>query len=559
MQRGSQKLKTLNCTKMKRYINKLFFVCALAALTAAGCSKDFKDINTNPAGVKPDVFLADFQAVILPLQNAQRNLVHYVHWQYQLQQNLNADIYSGYMMSPTPFNGGNNNGNYFIMDGWNEWILNIAYDGVMQSTADYARFSKQYTSADLADASAMAKVLNVIEMHRAADVFGPIIYTHFGKPNADLSVDYDSQQDAYKAFFADLDTAVLNLQPYVAGTKKAGTAFLKADLIYGGDPAKWLRLANTLRLRLALRIAYADATTAKTQGEKALNPANGGILANNSDNALVSYGSESPIGVIINDWDDIRAGAPLGSLLNGYNDPRKARYMAPASDAAVTGQFIGIRNGVAIDSKARYSGYSKPIAKAAGSDLFDRQSAKAKIATAAEAWFLKSEAALWGWANAGDAQTNYETGIDKSFEEWGAGSAAGYKQDAVSTAAAYMDPKAQTAGANDVLPGNPNLSNITIKWDAASTAEQRLERIITQKWLALYPDGQEAWTEFRRTGYPKLFPVVVNNSNGSIPGFIKRLPIPTKYRNSNQSGYQKAMATLTGPDNGGTKLWWDKK
>jgi len=69
------------------------------------------------------------------LQNAQRNLVHYVHWEYQLQQNLNADIYSGFMMSPTPFNGGNNNTNYFNMDGWNEWILNIAYDGVMQATA----------------------------------------------------------------------------------------------------------------------------------------------------------------------------------------------------------------------------------------------------------------------------------------------------------------------------------------------------------------------------------------------------------------------------------------
>jgi hypothetical protein len=63
----------------------------------------------------------------------------------------------------------------------------------------------------------------------------------------------------------------------------------------------------------------------------------------------------------------------------------------------------------------------------------------------------------------------------------------------------------------------PYLSTITIKWNAAGTFDENLERIITQKWISMYPDGQEAWSEFRRTGYPKLFPVVVNNSGGKIP------------------------------------------
>ncbi|WP_276483023.1 SusD/RagB family nutrient-binding outer membrane lipoprotein [Paraflavitalea pollutisoli] len=543
----------------KSSLYKLTAACSIAAMLGTGCARDFQDINTNPAGVTVDVFLADFQAVILPLQNGQRSLVHYVNWQYQLQQNLNADIYSGYMMSPTPFNGGNNNGNYFMMDNWNEWVLNIAYDGVLQATSDFDKFSQRYKGADLNDAAAMAKILNVIGMHKAADVFGPVIYTRFGKPNPDLSIDYDSQQDAYKAFFADLDVAVTNLKPYVAGTKKVGTAFSKADLIYGGDAAKWLKLANTLRLRLALRIAYADAATAKTQGEKALDPANGGLLSSIAEDALVKYGTESPIGVIINDWDDIRAGAPLSSLMNGYSDPRIGKYLSPASDAAVAGQYIGIRNGVAIDAKARYSGYSKPIALAAVGNYFDKAGGRAKIASSAEAWFLKAEAALRGWANAGDIQVNYETGIDRSFEEWGAGSATAYKANSTSKAAPYVDTKSQVAGANNVPAGNANLSTITIKWDGASTNEQKLERIITQKWLAVYPDGQEAWSEFRRTGYPKLFPVVVNNSGGTVTGFIKRLPIPSKFKNSNKAGYDKAVATLGGPDNPGTKLWWDKK
>lgn len=542
------------------YRRIIYIMLCLAAMNyLPGCTKNFKEINTNPAGVTKDVFLADFQAVILPLQNAQRNIVPFTHWQYQVSQNLAADIYSGYMMTPTPFNGGNNNSNYFMMDGWNEWILNMAYDGVMQSTADFNKFSKLYQSADLSDANAMARIINVLTMHKVSDCFGPVIYTNFAKPNADLSVNYDSQEEAYAAFFKDLDTAVTQLKPFANGSKHVGTSFKKGDLMYGGDASKWLKLANTLRLRLALRIVYAAPAKAKMEGEKALAPENGGLITTNGENAFVNYGSESPIIVIINDWDDTRAGAPLSAYLNGYKDPRISHYLAPASDAAVSGKYIGIRNGVAIDAKARYSGYSKQIAKAASADYFDRQNGRARIATASEAFFLKAEAALRNWVNAGGVQENYEAGIDLSFGEWGAGSAVNYKLDDVSTESPYIDPKAQIAGQNDVLAGNPNVSTVTIKWNPAASDEIKFEKIITQKWLALYPDGQEAWSEFRRTGYPKLFQVVVNNSNGDVAGFIKRIPIPARYRNSNHAGYQKAITTLNGPDNAGTKLWWDKK
>lgn len=544
-----------------KFINKLFLLVAVTTLTW-GCTKNFEKINTNQSGVTSDVFTADYGIVIQPLKNAQKALINSTNWQYQLQQNLNADLFSGFMASATPFNGGNYNSQYFMMDGWNEWVLNIAYDQVFNVlSSDVPNALNQYNGVDFSDVKAMVKILGVIEMHKAADVFGPIIYTKYGKPNADLSIDYDSQQQAYTAFFANLDSAVTFLQPYASGSKQSGNAFKNADLIYGGNAANWLKLANTLRLRLAVRIAYADAALAKTQGEKALNPANGGIITTNAENAFVNYGSSSPLFDIINNWDDTRAGAPLGCFLNGFNDPRKVKYMAPATDGAVAGQFIGIRVGIALDDKSRYSGYSKPIAMGAAGNYFDSKSGLAKIATAAESHFLKAEAALRGWANAGDIKTNYETGVARSFEEWGAGAAAGYLADATSTAAPYVDPKAAVAGATNIAAGNPNLSTITIKWDDGATTEKKLERIITQKWLALYPDAQEAWSEFRRTGYPKLFPNIVNNSGGAISSsaFIRRLPIPSKYQKSNQSGYTRAVATLGGADNGGTKLWWDKK
>lgn len=540
---------------MKNIIIKYGLFMLPLLMGAGGCTKNYSDINTNPAGISENAFKSDFQQVILTLQNAQKSIVHSTL--YQIQENLSSDIYSGYMMTPTPFNGGNNNSNYFMMDGWNVSILNAAYNDVLQSVSDYYRLSKDYSGVDFSFPDAMARMIKVTAMHRVADVFGPVIYTHYGQANADLSVNYDSQQDAYTAFFADLDTVTMALKPFVAGSKKVLPAFTKADLVYGGNAANWLMLANTLRLRLALRIFYADAATAKVQGEIAL-AATGGLITENSANALINFGMRHPMSEIIG-WDDIRSGAPLGCILGGYHDPRITHYMAPATDVAVTGQYIGIRNGVAIDAKDRYSGFSKPMAKSASADYFDAKDGKAKIAAAAETWFLKAEAALHNWAGAGNAQTDYETGIAKSFEEWGAGPAAAYIIDATSSAAPYTDPKAKTPKQNDIPTADPNLSTITIKWDEAAALETKLERIITQKWIALYPDGQEAWSEFRRTGYPKLFPVVFNNSGGTITGFIKRLPIPSQYQSNNKPGYQKAVATLGGLDNGGTRLWWDKK
>lgn len=470
---------------------------------------------------------------------------------------MNADIYSGYMMTPTPFNGNSNNSNYYMMDGWNAHILNILYDQTMPEITGYYAKKTEYPGADFEDVDGMIKVLKVIVMHKASDIFGPIIYSKYGVVNADLSVPFDSQQEVYNNLFKDLDTAYTLLKSYSEGSKSTGLAFKNGDLIYQGNSLKWMKLINTLRLRLALRIVYADAAKARIEGEKAL-AATEGLLTGNAQNAFVNYGLSHPIYEIINGWSDIRAGAPLASYLNGYNDRRADRYMTQATDAAVAGRYIGIRNGVDIDDKSRYSGYSKPKATAAG-DYFSNRSGMAKISTASEAYFLKAEAALRGWAGAGSAQENYENGIAMSFDEWGAGSATGYINNDTSVAQSYVDVKAKVAGQNDVLAGNPNLSTITIKWDAAAPMETNLERIITQKWIALYPDGQEAWTEFRRTKYPKLFPVVINNSNGVITGFIKRLPIPSKFQNSNRAEYDKAVLTLGGPDNGNTKLWWDKK
>jgi hypothetical protein len=529
-----------------KIIHKLSLVASLAAAVGlSGCTKNFQKYNTDPNGLYKDQIAVDYQNLGEPMQEAQQNIMSYTNWIYQLQQNLIGDVFSGYMMSADPFNNNHSNLNYELWDGWNFYPWDYAYNNVMkpiQNVLD-ATTDPQYASFH-----AWAKIIRVEAMHRVSDIYGPIIYTHYGQSNADGSVSYDSQKDAYYAFFNDLDTAINVFTKLVQDG--APETFSKFDLVYGGSYAEWLKFANTLRLRLAIRISNVDPDKAKAEGEAALsNP--GGLLSTNDDDAFVDIGTNPhPINSISKSWGDISTGAPLACYLNGYNDPREPKYITKATDPAVAGQYIGIRNGVNIDAIGRYAGYSLPV------DFPN----KMQIMTAAEAWFLKAEAALRGWQGAGDAKTDYETGIETSFSQYGL-DASGYINDDSRTEQPYTDPKAMVAGQNDVKAGSPYLSTITIKWNDGDSFDRKLERIITQKWLAIYPDGEEAWAEFRRTGYPKLFPVVINNSGGKIPTdkFVQRINFPSDQLSTNAKGVQQAVQMLGGPDTGGTPLWWAKQ
>ncbi len=528
-------------------INKPVIVIYMVAVSflVSNCTKNFKDYNSNPNGLTQDQISVDFQNLGEPMNQAQLYIMSNTNWIYQLQQNLNGDVYSGYFMSADPFNNNTNNTNYFLMDGWNFYPWDYAYNNVMKATQNVLDAT---TDPKYASYRAWAKIVRVEAMHRVSDVYGPIIYTHYGKSNADNSVTYDSQKDAYYAFFNDLDSATATLGALIKSGEPA--TFSKFDLVYGGSLQSWLKFANTLRLRLAIRISNIDPAKAKAEGELSLAAGSGGLLATNADNAFVDIGANMhPINSISKSWGDINTGAPLASYLNGYNDPREPFYIIPATDPAVSGQYIGIRNGINIDAIGRYGGYSLPVNFAN----------KMQLMVAAEAWFLKAEAAVKGWAGAGDPKTNYETGIRTSFAQYGVDSKApAYISNATLTEQPYVDPKAIAPGQNDVLAGSPYLSTVTIAWNDADPIARKIERIITQKWLAIYPDGEEAWAEFRRTGYPILFPVVVNKSGGSISTtkFVQRLNFASDEKSTNPSGVAAATQTLGGPDTGGTPLWW---
>jgi len=224
------------------------------------------------------------------------------------------------------------------------------------------------------------------------------------------------------------------------------------------------------------------------------------------------------------------------------------RYFNAASD----GLYHGIRNGITITNKATY-------AEGPFSALNVPAAAPIIWMNPAEVYFLRSEGALRGWNMGNTAKNLYESGIRTSFTVSGVTTGAdAYIADAVSLPAAYSDIR--NTG-NNVTATSTDLSKITIKYDETAVFETNLERIITQKWLSMYPDGQEAWTEFRRTRYPKVFPVVLNTSQGLISTAtqIRRLPFPATEYQTNSAGIAQAISQLGGADNGNTKLWWDKK
>ncbi len=520
--------------KIRKYIVGTILMLLTTSLIFQSCTKNFKDINTDPYGISDEQLQADYKLVGEPFKQALQNIyVYRPEWVTQLQQNLLGDVYSGYMMPPTPFRGNINNMTYALVDGWNGFAWSVAYNNVMAPLAAVERKAGD----GFPNFKAWAKIVRVEAMHRVSDIYGPIIYSKYGKPNDDGSFDYDCQKDVYYEFFKDLDDAIKTLTPYADGD--SSQVFQSFDLVYDGDYVKWIKFANTLRMRLAIRIANVDPTKAETEYKAAINQKYG-VLTDNSENFLVrsEAGLSHPLNTINDAWNDIRMGAPMESYLKGFHDPRLPKYFQ--TSLVVPGEYVGIREGIDIKAKADYQGFSKLV------DL-----GLVQLMTASEAYFLRAEGALRGWDNGGTAKEFYEEGVRTSFAQHGAGDASAYLADDTSKPAPYVDPV--NASNNIAAP-----STITIKWNDADSFQKKLERIITQKWIAMYPQGEEAWAEFRRTGYPKLFPNILNYSGGTITGFIKRVNFVESEYQTNPIGVAKAVKDcLNGPDTGGTPLWWD--
>jgi hypothetical protein len=519
---------------------KLLLSLGLLASATTSCTDYMETLNVDKKALTDATLENDYTIGGYLLPNMQ-NSIHIINpeWQYQLQQNLNADVYSGYMMSPTPFAGNINNLTYFMMDGWNSYISSIPLNNVMNG---WLEMKNRKIDERFPDFYAISLILKVLSMHRLTDAMGPIPYTQYGQGN---NVPFDSQQEVYNAFFTELTQAVETLTKIEQADPAADARFKRFDMsTLGGDYAKWIKLANTLRLRLAIRISKVDPAKAKQEAEAAVSQSFG-VLSSGEGSFRITHSSKNPVATITSSWLDILLGAPVESYLGGYNDPRLAKFAQPATDPLVKDQYKGIRQGIDIKEKTTYQGFSQLNVATTSSVL---------LMDVAESYFLRAEGTLRGWnMGAGTAKDFYESGITSSFVEHGL---LGEEKDYLTSTAtpkAYVDPKNPANNA-------PAPSTVTVAWEEGATFEGKLEKIITQKWIAMFPEGQEAWSEFRRTGYPKLFPVVVNNSQGEIPNgqFIKRIPYPSSITSVSPTASSEAISKYFGGSNSSFKaLWWD--
>jgi hypothetical protein len=180
----------------------------------------------------------------------------------------------------------------------------------------------------------------------------------------------------------------------------------------------------------------------------------------------------------------------------------------------------------------------------------------------AEADFLLAEYWLRN-EDMAQAKACYEAGVKRSFDLAGVSGADAYLA-GTATVGSYTDP---VNGANSY---STNLTNVAVSWNSQSQAEGHLEQIITQKYIAVFPEGMEAWAEFRRTGYPKVIPTATNNSDGTIDTDtqVRRLVYPASEYAANNANVAAAVTLLAEEsagavsvkgDNGGTRVWWDKK
>lgn len=534
----------MTANKLYRYTKLV--ACIIMGTLISGCTDPYMDYNENKHQASEEMMSWDNLKTGSFFAQLQRNVVLFKDGinsssDYQVAQGLSSDLYSGYVAPTGTWYGGVHNGSYAFQTGW---IAQMFEKPFVYAMPAWESVTKIATEQNLPEIAALATVVKVAAMHRVADTYGPIPYINFGGGN--LQVDYDSLEDVYKKFFEELGEAIDELTLFVTGNP--GIPIMeKYDYVYGGDATKWVKFANTLRLRLAMRVVYADRNLAQREAEKSINNPIG-VITSPAEKASLKHSSDLIYYHPLWEIKDFNAGearmnASMDAYMNGYNDPRRARYFTTASD----GGYHGVRLGIVTTSWGNYVGD-----KISNFNM-DENSTEIVWMTAAESYFLRAEGAMRGWNMGGTAKDFYEGGIAVSFEETGAGAAATYIS-STATPTAYVD---NATGAH----GMAAPSTIPIQWSDTDSEERKLERIITQKWIAMFPDGPEGWAEFRRTGYPKLFPVVTNRSNGTIDTNIqvRRVPYPQSEYEKNEAGVQSGIAKLGGADTGGTKLWWDKK
>jgi len=531
-------------------MKKLIINIGLAAtLLMAGCTKDFDSTNTDPN--RPDGTTFDPNLLLpsgeLGYASATTGYNGPILFQSMWSQVFASAIFPGYYSGGDKYVQG---GSFLDYQGrtWNAGYNAASYMfEVQQLVKDKPEWS------NLGGISLMIELLNI---EAITDTYGDVPYSQALQAKYGIAQPvYDKQSDIYPSMLARLDSVI--------GTLDASKLTPTNDIIYKGDIAKWKKFGYSLMLRMAMRLTKADAAMAKQYAEKA---ASGGTFASNADNAYFVYDNSHGFSnantnslVTAEDYSEVKWGKVLIDYLKATNDPRLgviAEVAQPgtanAENESLPGDHtpanqLGMPNGY--DQNGGATDISKapgyPGASGTGGDanktgnysrpttaLYLGLNAPTFVLTYAQTELLLAEAAARGWSVGATAATHYKNGIAASLMTYSTYNAAGNISADVANNYAAANPLDQ------------------------SSLDASLKQINTEYWIlegTLF-DFTEAWSNWRRSGYPALSPVSYtgNFTNGTIP---RRQAYPISEPSLNPANYSAAAG---GGDTYAGRVWWDK-
>lgn len=395
---------------------------------------------------------------------------------------------------------------------------------------------------------APAQVLAVVDYHHMSDQVGDIPYTEAlkGVQRVYRPV-YDTQQSIYASFFTTLTKATADL----SAASSAAATLGSADPVYGGSLLKWQRFSNSLHLRLAMRVVNVDPASTDKEIRSAV-AAPGGLILTNADNAILKWPGDN---VYNNPWantsktrDDVRMARLLVDFLKNNNDPRLQIYAMPI--VGTTNQYAGKPPGLEPGAAALWGNTSSRYGAAWYPGVTPAITAGGKgssmpgwLLTAAEVNFTLAEAAERGIGGLSPAQAAgyYNAAITQSIQQ--------FSDQVVAQALPLTAPNATPVTAAQITA---YLAQPSVAYQGGLPG---LKQIATQKWAALFTQGDEAWSEWRRTCQPAgLLP-----GPDAVPQAVpRRFPYPTSEASLNPTNLAAAIARQ-GPDTFGTRIWWDTK
>jgi hypothetical protein len=464
---------------MKKYI-----VALMALVTLWSCQSDeqYEDLNRdpkNPTDVASD-FL--FTAATVSLSDNMAS------------PNVNDGLYrflAQYFTTTTYLDEPNYN---FSSRSNPDNVWSEIYRDVLLDVQDAK--SKVMANSELAQAAKDARLgqLEVIEVyawHVLVDTFGDIPYTQGLQAEEFPQPTYDDDM----AIYEDLITRLGN----VTAMLSAGQGYTTADVVYGGDMNKWMMFANSLKLRLGMRISDAETVQSAVSN---------GVFMANADNATVEYQGADPYGnplwedLVLSGRSDFLASNTIVDYMNELDDPRRMVYFDDNKEEYIGGIYGASNN---------YGDYTHI------GDPFKQPTREGILLDYAEVRFNQSRAAELGYSVGGDAETHYNAAITASMEYWGV---------AEGEISAY-------------------LSQGAVAYDGS------VDQFAKQYWIAMYDNPFQGWSLWRKYDAPEL----------NIPAEFET-PVPLRYTypvdetNLNEDNYE-AAAEAIGGDTAQTPIFWD--